>query len=433
MPREWATAIAAAHIPFVVENTGTNVSDSHRRRRSVAPSAPEIDHLLAVAVDGDCRPDLSPAPEVRPERVSHPHRSPRRHRPRSTRHQTTASVRLPGSGGAPRKLPTTTDPPALAHLDRANCRQPQFPATRMERQPRGRTRAATPRSESLEVLRRCCSLRMAPRPNRVLGPEVVAYRPGPPTEEACWPARRRVPAPRTRPSSRPHRYAAVRQGERRARLPNVTVYPPDRWTGTSTRTNEPTSRTDISTSLPHVLAARSSSGTERDRLRKDESQMPIVFVRGKPAYPLTSHGSPMQPARALVGCPPPERQLLGTDLQGRAESAAIVRHVNATYSAEGDSLSASGPTSHDHSSSGASSTNATKRLSDSSSASLTLSSRYPSSAMPHSSAAGTRYRTSSGTASGRSRMRSDCPAGRRIDKQAGAPNQHLVNSCVRTT
>ena len=31
----------------------------------------------------------------------------------------------------------------------------------------------------------------------------------------------------------------------------------------------------------------------------------------------------------------------------RAESAAIVRHVKATYSADGDSLSASGPTSHD--------------------------------------------------------------------------------------
>jgi len=38
----------------------------------VAPSAPKIDHLLAVAVDGDRGPDLSPVPEVRPERVSYP-------------------------------------------------------------------------------------------------------------------------------------------------------------------------------------------------------------------------------------------------------------------------------------------------------------------------------------------------------------------------
>ena len=176
-------------------------------------------------------------------------------------------------------------------------------------------------------------------------PKWSPYRSGPPTEEACWPARRRVPVVHTRPSSRPRRYAADRQGERQARLQTSRCTRrtggPAQAPGRTNRRRAPTSARRCPTCWPLGRArvrrgqAPEGQSADADRVRPWDARTAR-----------TSHGSPMQPARALVACPPPERQLRATDLR-RAESAAIVRHVNATYSAEGDSLSASGPTSHD--------------------------------------------------------------------------------------
>lgn len=72
-PLECATAIAAADMPFVVENTGTTVSASHlrARRRSLQP-APQVDDVPAIDVDRDRCADLAALAEVGSKRICDP-------------------------------------------------------------------------------------------------------------------------------------------------------------------------------------------------------------------------------------------------------------------------------------------------------------------------------------------------------------------------